>query len=176
MKSICIYCTRTGKSKIIAENIASKKDIELLQITDGKDRKGFWGYISTMLQQLRGKNPELLPVKTQFPLAEYEKIIFVFPIWCEDVCILTKSFLSRYGKELNGEVYFIATHMSNIPYSKKIAALDSYGKKASGYFSVCSKNDSFEKSVEEYVDSIIKHKTVCASKCNKPQDLKINNA
>ena len=155
MKSICIYCTRTGKSKIVAENIANKKGVELLQITDGKDRKGFFGYVSAALQQLRGKLPELMPIKTQYPLSEYEKIIFVFPIWCEDVCILTKSFLNHYGKELNGEVYFVATHMSNITYEKKIVALDCYGKKASGYYSVCSKSDCFEKSVEEYIDGII---------------------
>ena len=155
MKCICIYCTRTEKSKIVAENIASKNGIELLHITDGNERKGFFGYISAMFQQLRGKLPELMPIKTQYPLSEYEKIIFVFPIWCEDVCMLTKSFLSHYGKELNGQVYFIATHMSNITYEKKIAALDSYVKKASGCFSVRSKDNSFEKAVEEYVDGII---------------------
>ncbi len=155
MKSICIYCTRTGKSKKVAENISNKHGMELLQITDGKERKGFFGYVGTMFQQLGGKLPELDPVKTQYSLSEYEKIIFVFPIWCEDVSMLTKSFLNRFGKELNGQVYFIATHMSNITYEKKITALDGYGIKANGYFSVQSKGDSFEKAVEEYVDGII---------------------
>lgn len=154
MKNICIYCTQTGKSKQIAETVAEKKGVELLRISDGKERKGFFGRIATMMQQLSGKLTEPMAFKTQYPLSEYDTILFVFPIWCEDVCILMKSFLHFYGKELNGRVYFMATHMSKMTYEKKTAALNGYVKNPSGIFSVRSKDGSFVKTAEEYTNGI----------------------
>ena len=154
MKTLCVYCTRTGSTKKIAEQIAEKTGAELLLLTDGKPRKGFFGYVGTMMAQLRGKLPQLQPIKPQYPLAEYDRVIVAFPIWCEDVCMLAKSFLKNHGKDL-AEWHCVATHMSKIPYDKKINALQNYTEKpAATVLSVQTKNNDFGAEVAAYLEKL----------------------
>lgn len=45
MKTLCLYYTRTNKTREIMENIAKIIGADVAEYTDGKDRSGFLGYI-----------------------------------------------------------------------------------------------------------------------------------
>ncbi|MBQ0083349.1 MAG: hypothetical protein KBS52_01100 [Clostridiales bacterium] len=147
MKTLCVYSTRTRITEAVARKIADAAGAELLYITDGKDRSGFFGYIAAAISGLKKDLPELLPYKTEFPIEEYDRIIFASPIWCEDISPIIRAFLKQNADKLKGEIFAAVTHMSNIDYAQKI-------KKAFGeavkYVSVKTHKNDFTAQIEEF--------------------------
>lgn len=156
MKRLCVYCTRTDNTATIAKAIAQKLNAELLFITDGKDRKGVFGYISTAIEQLKNRLPALLPINIEHNLSEYDEFVVAFPIWCEDVCIIAKSFLDKYKTEIKGDIYYVATHMSSISYDKKMNNLSAIvGKDAKKCLSVQTRKHDWTDEVDDFAKSIL---------------------
>ena len=56
---LCIYYSRTGNTRAVMEKIAELLDAELLEITDGKARKGVVGFVAAGLDAMK-KTPEAL--------------------------------------------------------------------------------------------------------------------
>lgn len=139
--TLCVYCSRSGHTRTIMEDIAKQLGAEAVEITDGKDRSGIIGYIGAAISALGSKFPPIVPFRTEKDLSEYERIIVGFPIWAETACPIAKTFLMENGAKLKGELYFVATHMSNLTYDKPLAQMDILaGKKSSGNLSLQTKN------------------------------------
>ncbi len=123
MKAICIYHTRSGISEQIAKQISSALDAELMAISDSKSYKGFFGYIAAAIVGLKKKLPEISPCNPAFSLEEYDKIIAVAPIWCENVSPVMRAFLAQNKNRFRGELSYVICSMSGISYKEKIDAL-----------------------------------------------------
>ncbi len=150
MKTLCVYCTRSGTSKKIAEKLSNELDAELLFITNGKSYKSVFGYISAAVTGLKSKLPEILPYKSKLPIGEYDRIILVAPIWCEDVCPLAKRFLTENSGKINGKLYYVINHMSDISYEDKILKLDKLSAtQNSGFISLKTHKCDFLKDSEK---------------------------
>lgn len=155
MKTICIYHTRSGYSKSIAEKIANETGAELLCITDGKDRSGFFGYIAAAIVGLKKTLPVLTPYKTELPLEEYERMIFVAPVWCENVSPIMRSFVKSNAEKLNGELYFVLTSMSGITYEEKANELFSgIGKKINTFLPVKTHKNDWNKDINQIIEKL----------------------
>ncbi len=124
--TICIYYSRTGNTKAIAEYISKKLNTELLCITDGIDRSGKSGYLKSGYESLKGILPKLNSFGTAKKIEDYRNIIVLTPIWAFNICPVAKSFLKKYGSKIKGNTYFIVTHGSPMKYEKKINKLDEY--------------------------------------------------
>ena len=57
---LCIYYSRTGNTRAVMEKIAELLDAELLEITDGKARKGVVGFVAAGIFQLTEGNVKLV--------------------------------------------------------------------------------------------------------------------
>ncbi len=158
MKTLCVYNTRSGISKEIAEFVADKLNAEMLCVTNGKKYNGFFGYIAAAFSGLKKKLPDILPYKTRYPIEEYGRIVIVAPIWCEDVNPVMRSFLLRNKYKFKGEIYCIINHMSDISYSEKIENLCNYtGKEIANYLSLKTNKNDFLKNTEEYLNNNFKN-------------------
>ena len=49
MKTVCLYYSRSGRTKSIMERMANMLDADLIEYTDGKDRSGFKGYVGSCI-------------------------------------------------------------------------------------------------------------------------------
>lgn len=157
MKTLCVYATRTGHSKKIAEEIAEKLGAELLCVTDGKDYRGAWGYLVAAVVGLRKKLPALLPYQTEMPLKEYDRVITVTPIWCENLCPTVRAFLLENREELCGEWIPVVTHMSGLPYDEPARRLSqALGKPFAAFLSLQTKNHNWCPEVEEFLGGLEK--------------------
>ena len=97
---LCIYYSRTGNTRAVMEKIAELLDAELLEITDGKARKGVVGFVAAGLDAMK-KTPEaLMPFQTKHPLGQYDEIVLATPVWAGRCSSITRSFLIEHGKEL----------------------------------------------------------------------------
>ena len=78
-KTLIIYYSRTGKTKLISETLNKYTNADILQIQDPKDRSGSWGYITSATEAFRHKHA---PIKPEQPdIAPYSHIIIASPVW-----------------------------------------------------------------------------------------------
>ena len=155
MKTICIYCTRTGITKKIAEDIAAAVGAELSEITDGKARRGVFGFIGGAVVGLRKKLPELLPLRTERPLEEYDRVIVLAPVWCETLSPIARAFLTEEKSSLKGELDLVITHMSDLTYEEPVRKFtDSVGLAPKHFLSVKTKNHVFSDEVKGFIEEL----------------------
>ncbi|MBC8570188.1 flavodoxin [Zongyangia hominis] len=98
------YFTRTGRSKQIAQAIASQQGTVALPITDGKNWSGLWGYLKAGAMALRGKG---LPAVYQSPAGD-ERAVVVFPVWAGHLPPAVKTFALEVGR---GRIIAIPTSL-----------------------------------------------------------------
>ena len=60
---LCLYYSRTGKTKAAMEEIAQALDAELVAVTDGVDRSGFKGYMRSGRDAMRKGPKRWSPLK-----------------------------------------------------------------------------------------------------------------
>ena len=88
------YFTRTGRSKLIAEELAARYDIKPLEINDDIDWQGVGGYVKAAYKAVR---KEALPARYVKP-NEDDDIILVFPIWAGTFPPAVRTFVEKEGR------------------------------------------------------------------------------
>ncbi|MCX5886571.1 MAG: hypothetical protein NT096_11795 [Proteobacteria bacterium] len=78
-KVLTIFYSRTGKTRAIAETVKEVFRCEAQEIIDLKDRSGFWGYISGVIDILLHHSTEISPsiIKTE----DYDLLFIGAPLW-----------------------------------------------------------------------------------------------
>jgi len=143
MKILCVYYSRTGKTKEIAELISKELGAELLEITDGKDRSGFFGYIFAALAGLRRRPVRIRAYVPMYEIESYDKLIICSPIWCEKLCPQIRAFVKENEEKMK-HVSYVLTHKSAILYEESIdGSYDSY-------ISLQTKNDDWTKDMKAF--------------------------
>lgn len=79
MKSIIIYYSNNGKTKIVAETIAEKLNTDIIGIEDKKERHGLRNKFKSSVDVLKEKKTEISPNKID--LTEYDTVYFGTPVW-----------------------------------------------------------------------------------------------
>ena len=153
-KTLCIYYSRTGLTKQIAQQISEKLNANLVEMITEDKYEGFVGYLYACVVALSKKMPKL-SYSADVDFEEYDKIIVLAPVWVEDACPAAKAFLQDNKEELKGEVYFVLTHMSPVVYEKQISKLCGLiGKDFVGFLSVQTRNHDWTEEVEQFVENL----------------------
>jgi flavodoxin len=82
-KTLIIYYSRSGKTKLISETLAKNIGADILEIKDPKDRSGWWGFMISGLDAFRHVHTPIEPVKPD--IAPYATIIIATPVWSWNV-------------------------------------------------------------------------------------------
>jgi len=97
MKSLVIFYSFEGSTKLIGETIAQKIGAELLEIKPEKEigshgfMKYFWGGRQAMMKL----TPRLVPFSKNFE--EYDLLIIGTPVWAFDMTPAIRTFLHDYN-------------------------------------------------------------------------------
>jgi flavodoxin len=93
MKSLIVYYSLDGNTKLMAETMAKEIGAELLEIKPKKDQnpKSFMKFVWGGRQAMQKKEPELEAIN-KFP-KDYELIIIGTPVWAWTVSPAIRSFL-----------------------------------------------------------------------------------
>ena len=95
MKTILVYYSMGGNTEWAARRIAQRLGAELLRLTPEKEyptsgfRKFFWGGKSAVMAE----TPALMPYT--FDGAEYDRVIFGFPVWAGNVTPPLRTFIKE---------------------------------------------------------------------------------
>ena len=104
---LCIYYSRSGKTKEAMNEIAEALGAELAEISDGEDRSGRLGYIRAGMEAMRRSTHPLRPIHTQRPLSDYRLVIVGTPVWAGRCSSVVRSFLKEHGGSLQNAAYVI---------------------------------------------------------------------
>ena len=109
MKTLVIYYSFEGNTKLIAENIAKAVDAEILEIKPVEEikTKGFMKFFWGGKQVMMNEKPELQPLDKN--PNNYELIMIGTPVWAWGPAPPMKTFLEKYKFE-NKKIALFCCH------------------------------------------------------------------
>ena len=125
---LCIYYSRTGKTRKAMEEIATALDAELVEITDGQDRSGWRGYWRSGMEAMRRATRPIRPLNAEKPLEEYRLILLGTPVWAGRCSSPVRALLKRRGLEME-RVCYVLTRGGQRKYEEVYEQMDLYTAK-----------------------------------------------
>ncbi len=126
---LCIYYSRSGKTRQAMEEVAAALNAELVEITDGVDRSGWKGWLRSGMDAMRRSTNELQPYTTEKPLNEYRLVVIGTPVWAGRCSSIVREFLKRHGKEPKRVAYIITRESDERRYEEVYDQMDRYTAK-----------------------------------------------
>jgi menaquinone-dependent protoporphyrinogen IX oxidase len=103
-KTLVVYYSRTGKTKLVAEDLAGRLGADLEAIADKKPRsKGFFGYMNCGRQATFGIASAIAP-PSRDPAA-YDKVVILTPVWSWNVSPPVRAWLRIMKGKINAAVF-----------------------------------------------------------------------
>ena len=125
---LCIYYSRTGKTRQAMEEVAEAQGAELVKITDGQDRSGFSGFMLSGMEAMRRSTRPLKPFDTERNLENYRLVVIGTPVWAGRCSSVVRALLKRRGLEMK-RVAFLLTRDSDKRYEEIYDQMDQYVSK-----------------------------------------------
>ena len=107
---LCVYYSRTGKTRTTMEAVAKELEADLVEITDGVDRKGLGGFLRSGFDAVRKSTRYLEPFTTPRPVKDYDLVIVGTPVWAGRCSSVIRAFLKQHGKKLRRAAYIITRY------------------------------------------------------------------
>ena len=89
---LVVYYSRTGKTRMLAEKLATPLGAELQEIREEKDRSGILGYLSAALDSLLGRRANLTHAPDPAP---FKTIVIGAPIWTGRVTAPVRAYVEQ---------------------------------------------------------------------------------
>lgn len=104
---LCIYYSRTGKTKAVMEQLAQALEAEAVPLGDAVERQGPLGWLRCALDAVSRSVPAVAPVECRRALEEYRLVIVGTPVWAGRCSSVVRSFLKTYGHRLERVAYVL---------------------------------------------------------------------
>ena len=82
MKTLVIFYSYSGKTKAIAEKLATLESADIAEIKDVKRPGKLKSYTAGILASIKGKAWPIQPLGVSF--AEYDRLILFAPVWADN--------------------------------------------------------------------------------------------
>ena len=122
---LCLYYSRTGKTKKAMREVAWALDAELVEITDGKNRRGFKGFMRSGMEAMRRSTRPIQPFETERNLEDYRLVVLGTPVWAGRCSSVIRALLKRRGLEMK-RVAYLLTRDSDKRYEEIYEQMDQY--------------------------------------------------
>lgn len=104
---LCIYYSRTGKTRKAMREIAVALDAEMVELHDDVKRDGAMGWLRCGLDAMRRTTQPVSDVETKRPLSDYRLVILGTPTWAGRCSSVLRGFLKKNGKQLKNAAYLV---------------------------------------------------------------------
>ena len=108
-KTLIIYYSRTGKSRLISQVLQKELNAQVLEIKDLEDRSGTLGYAGAGFDGFFDRHTTIDPTKAD--LSPYSNIVIVSPIWNWKLCTPIHTFIDN--NRLDGKTVVLFTNGNN---------------------------------------------------------------
>jgi flavodoxin len=93
MKSLVVYYSRTGKTRFVAEKVASELKADIEEVVDLKSRSGRFGFLKAGYDATRGNETEI--GETQKSASDFDLIVVGTPVWNSRPASAISTYLKR---------------------------------------------------------------------------------
>lgn len=104
---LCVYYSRTGRTKQTMEEIGDALGAEVIRIADNVPRNGWVGWLRCGLDAMRRDTAPIETFAPERPLGNYRLVIIGTPVWAGRCSSVVRSFLKTYGKAMNSTAYVV---------------------------------------------------------------------
>jgi len=109
MKRTVIYFSRTGNCKRIAERIANKLSLEMVELKDNHNWNGFIGYWTAGFFASTNKEVEINIIGD---VSNTDEFVLVTPVWAGSIAPAAKAFLNKHPR--NQVILVVSSNGSRI--------------------------------------------------------------
>jgi flavodoxin len=93
MKTLVVYYSRTGKTRFVAEKVASELKADIEEVVDLKSRSGRFGFLKAGYDATRGNETEI--GETQKSPSDFDLIVVGTPVWNSRPASAISTYLKR---------------------------------------------------------------------------------
>ena len=93
MKTLLVYYSRTGNTRMIANAISESIECDLEEIVEKDKRKGIIGYIKSGYQASRGHVNHIEDSK--YDISDYDLVIIGTPVWASKMSVPVRTYLKK---------------------------------------------------------------------------------
>lgn len=104
---LCIYYSRTGKTKQAMEEIGEALGAEVVRIKDAVPRRGWLGWLRCGMDAMRSDTAPVEEISTKLHLENYRLVIIGTPVWAGRCSAVIRSFLKEHGGKLRRTAYVV---------------------------------------------------------------------
>ena len=122
---LCLYYSRSGKTRQAMEAIAAELEAELVELTDGVERSGSLHAVAACFDAVRKSTRPLEPFQTARSLPQYDLVILGTPVWAGRCTPVVREFLKKYGGDLE-RVAYVLTRGGKRKYEEVCRQMDQY--------------------------------------------------
>ncbi len=104
MRTLIVFYSRSGHTRQLAQELATRCSADLEEIREANSREGFFGYCRSALQVLTRELPPILsPVKNP---ADYDTVIIGTPVWLQRPAPPVLTYLTQNAATLKQVAFF----------------------------------------------------------------------
>ena len=129
MRTLIVYYSRSGMTRMAAQDINEKISGDIEEIIDNKDRSGVIGYLLSGCGAIFKKKADLKDMRSN--PAEYDLVIVGTPVWAGTVSAPVRTYLEKYKGSFKKIVFFCT--MGGNKGSKTLAVMESLSDKKPEY-------------------------------------------
>ncbi len=104
MKALVLYYSRTGNTRVVAQQIADELNAELEEIVDRTNRRGILGYLRSGRDAALHRRAKLNPISSK--LSDFDLVVLGTPVWRLALSSPIRTFLEEHGDELPRVAFF----------------------------------------------------------------------
>ena len=104
---LCLYYSRSGKTKKAMLEVAEALDAELVEIHDAVERSGFKGWLRCGMDAMKKTTQPLSHFETEKRLQDYRLVILGTPVWAGRCSSVMRTFLKAHGKKRENVAYVV---------------------------------------------------------------------
>lgn len=112
MKSLVVFYSRTGTTRVIANKIAALLGADIDRIISQTVYDGAWGFAAGILHSLTGDHAFI--ENTKISPEKYDLVVVGGPIWAGRIACPVRSYLRQHRASLKKAAYFV-THGGSSP-------------------------------------------------------------
>lgn len=102
--TLIVFYSRTGTTRHVAQQLATKLAAQTLAIEDVRSRAGMLGYVRSALEAMHGTLPEIVP--STVDLSRYDLVVLGTPVWAGHASSPMRRFLDDHARELPRVAFF----------------------------------------------------------------------
>ena len=154
-KTLILYYSRTGNTKLCCEALQKELGADMIEIKDLKNRSGGWGFFTGAVGSMFDVHTDIDPVKPDLSL--YKNIIIASPIWTGTLSTAIRTLIDK--NQFDGKKVLLFTTTNAAEKEKYIekgkARVAQRGAQVAGYCQVVVKKEVAGKKVDRPKQELI---------------------